>query len=405
MRARTELVLALAVFLGLVLLAMGAGLERRGPVATDLRASSLVAGPAGTRALAEVAQRAGTPAVRWRRRLQAMPDTLVRDATVLVVQPSRGLAAGDALHLLDLTSRTTSLLVAGAATEGVFRCLGWDVDYALIDSARVVGPSGLVRRGVTTVLSRRASTDRSMASGPGQRAPCPAVPIASVDTLLRTDRGQPVALAVRRADSKRVILVVSDAALVSNAGLAVPELPEVIVGALFRTGGRLVFDEFHHVGTGGSLLRATLGWSARSPWGWMTWQLAFVGLLAFLSGALRFGPVREAIARQRRSPLEHVKALATALAASNGHDAAIASLVRGLRRRLAAGAGEGAGTRARASRDSWRSWLDGLAGRIPDPVARTGAERLARYATPDQPASAVRAAANTVEDVWEALHR
>jgi hypothetical protein len=113
--------------------------------------------------------------------------------------------------------------------------------------------------------------------------------------------------------------------------------------------------------------------------------------------------VRAAIPRQRRSPLEHVRALATALSAAKGHDVAIAALMRGLQRRLAAASGDA--RRRGAGRDTWRAWLAALPQRMRDPAQRETATRLARFAEPGQTDAAVRAAAHTVEDVWEALHR
>ena len=90
-----------------------------------------------------------------------------------------------------------------------------------------------------------------------------------------------------------------------------------------------------------------LDWSTRSPWGWVVWQLAAVGVIALLASGVRFGPVRRAIERRRRSPLEHVRALATALAAARGHDVAVRLMVQGLRRRLSRG---GRPARARPGR-------------------------------------------------------
>ena len=113
---------------------------------------------------------------------------------------------------------------------------------------------------------------------------------------------------------------------------------------------QVLFEEYHHgFGAAGSLAGAVLAWSKSSPWGWLVWQGAIVGLVALLFGAVRFGLARPAIARTRRSPLEHVRALATALAAARGHDVAIAAIVRGLRRRLL--------PPALRSRGDWRLWL------------------------------------------------
>ena len=123
---------------------------------------------------------------------------------------------------------------------------------------------------------------------------------------------------------------------------------------------------------------------------------------AFVAGAVRFGPVRVGIPRERRSPLEHVKALATALAAARGHDVAIASLVRGLRRRLQARTGT---ERGAAVQEPWPVWAARLQQGARNTELRERASALSRFAAGGQPDSAVRDAANAVEDVWEALHR
>ena len=145
------------------------------------------------------------------------------------------------------------------------------------------------------------------------------------------------------------------------------------------------------------MMRVTLDWSARHPLGWMTWQLIVVGLLALLVGGIRFGPIRAAIVRQRRSPLEHVRALATALSAARGHREAVGAMVRGLRRRLAAHSG------GATARDDWRAWLTALVARAPNAKVRANAERLVALANDSQPDTAVLDAANAVEDLWLSL--
>jgi hypothetical protein len=143
------------------------------------------------------------------------------------------------------------------------------------------------------------------------------------------------------------------------------------------------------------MLGALLSWSAESPWGWLVWQLALVGVLAILAGAVRFGPPRPLGEHRRRSALEHVRALATALAASRGHDVAIRLLVQGLRRRLAK---TGTGLRADP-----HAWIAGLTPYLRTPRAQTAAALLAELTLPPQPAGSVLRAANAVEDLWEEL--
>jgi hypothetical protein len=127
----------------------------------------------------------------------------------------------------------------------------------------------------------------------------------------------------------------------------------------------------------------------------MVWQLAAVGMVALLASGVRFGPVRSAIERRRRSPMEHVRALATALAAARGHDVAVRLMVQGLRRRLSRG--------GRAPGTDLESWLDGLAPSVRSPRGRDALEALkAALGTPPDAAS-VLAAGNAVETLWEEL--
>jgi hypothetical protein len=158
----------------------------------------------------------------------------------------------------------------------------------------------------------------------------------------------------------------------------------------------VVVDEYHHgYHAAGSLAGAALDWTTRSPWGWVVWQLAAVGVIALLASGVRFGPVRHAIERRRRSPLEHVRALATALAAARGHDVAVRLMVQGLRRRLSRG-----GRPARADLDVW---LEGLRPSVRTPRGREALDALAGLTRGPQDAESVLVAANAVETLWEEL--
>jgi hypothetical protein len=147
----------------------------------------------------------------------------------------------------------------------------------------------------------------------------------------------------------------------------------------------------------------------RSPLGWGIWQAGIASFLGLLAAALRFGPPRALLARRRRASLEHVRALATALAAARGHDVAISVLVQGLRRRLAS---KGVGSRVATGetgapggmkRAREREWLDTLDRRVLAPGARESLTALRQFTNPGQNAEAVLRAANAVEDVWDTL--
>jgi hypothetical protein len=158
----------------------------------------------------------------------------------------------------------------------------------------------------------------------------------------------------------------------------------------------MVVDEYHHGYTAaGSLGGAALAWSTRSPWGWMVWQLIAVGVVALVASGVRFGPVRSAIERRRRSPMEHVRALATTLAAARGHDVAVRLMVQGLRRRLSRG-----GRPAAADLDAW---LAGLAPSVRSPRGREALDILTATLHTPPDAASVLAAGNAVETLWEEL--
>src|SRR5437867_179509 len=85
---------------------------------------------------------------------------------------------------------------------------------------------------------------------------------------------------------------------------------------------------------------AASSWRRRIPCsrpsaaGWALLQLMGVGLVAVAMAAVRFGPAQAVIDRRRRSPLEHVEALAASLEGAGGVDTTVALIVAGLRRRL-----------------------------------------------------------------------
>ena len=136
-------------------------------------------------------------------------------------------------------------------------------------------------------------------------------------------------------------------------------------------------------------------WLANSPAGWALLQLMGVGLVAVAMAAVRFGPAQAVIDRRRRSPLEHVEALAASLEGAGGVDTTVALIVAGLRRRLG---------RAGVLRpDEQQAWLSTLELALPTVRARDAVRRLQQAETqPGGPERAL-AAAQAMEDVWEEL--
>jgi hypothetical protein len=221
-----------------------------------------------------------------------------------------------------------------------------------------------------------------------------------VDTLLRTVNDRPVVLRLHYP-SDRVVTLVGDDRLFRNRTLRNTYAGPLVLGLVTPRYRHMVVDEFHHgYQASGSLAGAALQWSTRSPWGWIVWQLAAVGVLALVASGVRFGPVRSAIERRRRSPMEHVRALATALAAARGHDVAVRLMIQGLRRRLSRTGRSRAG---RAAPADVESWLDGLSSSIRTERGREALGALTAVARTPADADGVLVAANAVETLWEEL--
>ncbi|HSE52879.1 MAG TPA: DUF4350 domain-containing protein [Gemmatimonadales bacterium] len=399
MRPRSEVALAVSL-LGVLVLIAGV-LGRRPAADTDERPSTFSVAPGGSRGLLDALQRLRIPVQRFRERSRELARLSASPRRVLVILgPSAEFSAPERTAVLAF-AEDADLILAGRDAESLMRCFGYRVNRRILDSAAVAPPG--VRPGprapwvhATLAATRqRVVVDSSRASDV-DRISCVVPPLAGVDTLLQSTQGRPVALRLRRADRPREVVLVADEELFRNRALRRTEAGAFALGLFAGRYDRVVFEEYHHgYGAAGSLSALTIDWSRRSPWGRLVWQAAAVGLLALLFGAVRFGPPRPGIPRVRRSPLEHLRALAAALASARGHDVAIGAMVRGLRRRLVP-----PGLR---SRGDWRAWLTRLGGTTLSPRARDALALLDSLTRPGQPSSSVLRAANAVEDVWEDL--
>jgi hypothetical protein len=359
--------------------------------------STYLAGPGGASALAEGLTRLGAKVDRSRRPWRSLaPDA---DSSLFVVLgPSARISARDAERLVDRSRDVGPVLIAGRRAGTLLACWGWKVVSRGEDSIRVTEPGrppAADAAWVTDILvpdTREVDSTSTETIAPA--AACGPV-VGRLDTILVTAGRRPVLLRVTPRFGFPAYLA-SESDLFTNRVLRQTAGGPFALSLLRGAGAHVVFDEFHHgYGDGGNLAEAVLDWSKRSPWGWSAWQLILVGLVALVAAMVRFGPVRSVIRRTRRSPLEHVRALATALQAARGHDVAVELLVRGLRRRLSRD--------GHAGREPAAEWLASLAERTRSPRVRAAAGRLRDLTRPRRSVADVLAAANAVEDVWQEL--
>jgi hypothetical protein len=391
MRPRTEALVALAGFAVIATLVF----LRRPHVTVDRHIpSTFLTDPGGARGLLEAMQRVGIDVFRFRERpteLKSLPQR--PEELFAILDPSAPLSPVEVSQVMQY-HKSHDLLIAGAQSENIMKCFGYRVNERRFDSIRVAGP-------VTTAFVHASliATSESSHVDSTRRADlglirCAVPAMARVDTLLASSRG---AVMLRLEEtSGRIVILVADASLLSNHALRDTDAGPFVLGLFVSHYKRVVFDEYHHGhGAAGSLAGETLEWSEHSPWGWALWQLAGVGVIALVFGAVRFGPALAGIPRKRRSALEHVRALATALSASHGHDEAIGAIVRGLRRRLS--------PPSLRTRGDWREWLAQRTRKAVAPAEQQALASLVPLTQPGQPPTSVLQAADAVEDLWQSL--
>jgi hypothetical protein len=385
----------------LVLVALWGALSAPGSDRDDRRLSTYLAGPSGAKGLAQTLRRLGVTVEQRRRPYFDLAEDSGRE------RPERLYAFLDIdrattqelAAIRDYVTRGGRILTAGVT--GIEACFGYrsrrltrDVDN---DMRAALVPGSGQRLPPTWRVLRRLPAESLAAAAKGTEADgcAPHLP-RRADTLARTMRNVPVALRLRFASGGEAILL-ADGRYLSNrilkdtdAGVAV--LPWFLDG---RT-RQVVVDEYHlGFGAGGTLPGASWAWLRHHPPGWAILQLLGVALVALAMSAVRFGPARSVIERRRRSPLEHVDALAAGLEGAGGVDTAVGLTVSGLRRRL--------GRVGLLPAGAERAWLAALELALPTPAGRNAVRRLQR--TISQPGGPERAlaAAQAVEDVWEEL--
>ncbi|HTY07091.1 MAG TPA: DUF4350 domain-containing protein [Gemmatimonadales bacterium] len=392
MSLRTEIGLALLLALG-VTIAVVAGSRAGAPTPAYEPASTFADGPTGSRALYEVLQRVGLTVERRRIPLFDLNDERRLPGLLVVVETEIALRTAELTSLGKYVRGGGAVLVAGR-TGGIGPCIGWARQIPGTplrhDSFPVTPAFGRELPPAATYLVPWRDTT---GTGPDR---CPPLSPTAVDTLVRTRSGRPVVLDFHYRRSGRILFVADDGWL-RNQAWKNTAVPYVLVPLITEAaGGRaVVWDEYHHgyESTGTTLV--VLRWLMGTPAGWVLAQLLLAALVALLVSAVRFGPARAVIDRRRRSPLEHLDALAAGLESSGGSATALGLIVGGLRRRLSR-----TGPVPRGAPDQW---IAALALAMPTPQGRGAVRRVREALTKTGDGEQVLAAANSVEDVWQEL--
>ncbi len=379
---------------------------------TDFRRSIFLQGPNGASGFAEILRRFDVEVDHFRRPLFHIADDsqeVAADDWVAVLDLMVEPMGREREQILRHVERGGGLLVVGST--GLERCFGLEVldlrefsagEDNVATQRLALSPEDQLdydppRRGYGWIDD---ADERSfLRFSEGSQDDCAMMGIESSVPLLRTTTGDVVAWRFAVVGGGRAILL-AEARYVSNDALRDTEVGLLVLPWLLdEHPERFTFDEYHQgFGEGGSILSATWSWMTGSPAGWALLQLAFAGIVLLLVLTIRFGPALQVIQRERRSPMEHLTALAVGLERAGGHTAAVRLIANGLRRRLSRSAL--AGHHARGDIHQWLSAL-GLASR--GKGAQAAVARLSARVRSAKTTNDVLEAAQAVEDVWEAL--
>ena len=407
MSYRLELGLAL-LLAGAIGVAVFAAHRTPKPAEQDFRTSTLLSGPDGSQALYRVLVQLGRPVERRRTAFFGLAgDTAEthrsRTALLVVLNPPISLDDVELDEVVDFVRHGGAVLAAGFG-GGITRCAGWRIqpERALDDSVAVRSPLRLPR--AARVLAPRplrgrleGLVKRSVADD--DHDTCPRLIPQAHDTLVAAADGRPIVLRLHYAGGGTITLA-ADIGWFRNRVWRDSDVPYVVLPILTPPRrGRVVWDEYHQGFGRESQTPAavTWNWMLHSPAGWATLQLLAVGLLWLGVTAVRFGPPRSVIERRRRSPLEHLEALAAGLESASDSDTAVQRIVAGLRRRLSRAGHIGS--------TDLKAWLETLELATTTPRGRGSVRRLRHLITQRGGAFPERAldAAQAVEDVWEEL--
>lgn len=325
--------LLLALLLGAVLLVGLFATPGEHADESDPRLTTHRVSPHGGRALyltlAELGVPVGRRAADWARR-DSLPPVMA------LLAPSVSPSPGEVGNLLEWLEGGGTLLYVAGSGDPVADTLGLVLHPTFPDTGEIFaepvwdGVEALPRPGDPLSRGTHAVEGFRAAFADSSRA------LRRARVLLATEEGAPVAVVFPRGRGR--VVAWSDGYPFGNARLRTSGAALLFARAAVEAsaGGRTVwFDEFHHgFRAGGSVTGGMRRFLADRPVGHAVLQLLFVSLLLMLAAGRRFGAPLPAPAARRRSPLEHVEALAGAYRQGGARRTARRLLLAGLARRL-----------------------------------------------------------------------
>jgi hypothetical protein len=328
--SRRDTVLAgilIVLVIGLALLAPG---SQRG--AADPRPTTFRNGPQGTRAVYLALEELQIPVER---RMSAYVDADSLAGPLALLAPSESPTPAELRALVRWIEGGGTLFYAARPGDATLDTLGLALQKLAPDTL-----SGWNRSswGGVVAAPRPHRWTEGVQGVPGVRfafaASSRALRARPATPLLVAPGGQIVAAEIPRGRGR--VIAWSDPAPLGNAALREDSDAALLFArAAAEVGGTVRFDEYHHGYRGdGSVAAATLRFLRDTRPGHAVLQLAAAGLGLLLLLGRRFGSPMAPAPVRRRSPLEHVEALAGAYRQAGARRTARRLVIAGLARRL-----------------------------------------------------------------------
>ena len=322
--------------------------------------SSFATGPAGARALYEVLGRVGFTVTRNEKPLTSAPDST---GTYVLLSPAQPLTQVERDNLLHAVRNGATLVFTPGDGDPIVDSLGFEPmrppEFNSLSQTTVAGGNPPAENPDPAAIFQRAyPISIAVAARPGFHSQTflwldALIPDSSAQDSATTTTAAPVdstrhpALVLGHRFGRGYVVAIAPAPIVTNQLMHEPRAAIAIVRAIQFASASLasaphsnmvVFDEYHHgFGTHADMVAAIERGLMTTPPGRVTLELVAAALVLLLSYGVRPLAPLPVPHPSRRSPLEHVGALAYAYRQVDARRLGAGRLLHGLRRRHSLG--------------------------------------------------------------------
>lgn len=333
MDSRRQLWVAMGVIVAVVA-AVTLLISPEGRLAQDARLTSYRTTPDGVGALYALLDTMG---VTVDRRQEPYRDAEPLDDPIVLFHPIHPFTPGEIGEMMTWLRDGGTLFYVAYESNSVLDSLGLDLEIlppeSVIDLSCITETAEVRPHRWTRGIDQVGQVCRGFSSVSGVDGT--SLPEGAA-VLLDNDEVGPVALTFPVGSGR--VVAFADGRLFQNEWVGETAAATIFVRAaleLVPDGSTLYFDEFHQgFGAGGGVIRSITRFMVQHPWGRTALQALSAVVLLLLLIAWRLGRPEPAPSHARRSPLEHVSALAESYRQAGAVETVRLRMAQGLARRL-----------------------------------------------------------------------